>query len=295
MRFLQLDLSRFGPFTDQCFDFSRPGLHVIYGPNEAGKSSTLRAVIGLLFGIPQQSTDDFVHPYADMRVGGCIEDHDGNVISIVRRKGRANTLFDEEGRVLADQVLEKFLGRVDERFFRMMFGLDHRRLRDGGDALLKGEGDAGTSLFAAAAGMTGLAGLLVKIEEEAKDLFLPKGQKPTINAAVRSYRQARGETRAEVLAPDTWLRACEEHDTLSKRIDSLEAERLRLRTELDRLNRLRVCVTSFGHLRKTQTEFEELSHVSDLPVDAAKERQRQVHRLEAAKGDFARLSEEEKR
>ena len=44
MRFDKLLLRAFGPFTDRTLDFAAAapaGLHLIYGPNEAGKSSSL--------------------------------------------------------------------------------------------------------------------------------------------------------------------------------------------------------------------------------------------------------------
>ncbi|MFZ4625210.1 MAG: AAA family ATPase, partial [Rhodoferax sp.] len=44
MKIRQLLLKAFGPFTNTRLDFSGPAnLHLIYGPNEAGKSSALRA------------------------------------------------------------------------------------------------------------------------------------------------------------------------------------------------------------------------------------------------------------
>ena len=44
MRFSRLDILRYGALTDRTLNF-RPNarLHVIYGPNEAGKSSALAA------------------------------------------------------------------------------------------------------------------------------------------------------------------------------------------------------------------------------------------------------------
>ena len=69
MRLARLLLRAFGPFTDAELDLgradpSRPDLHLIYGPNEAGKSSALRAMTDLRFGIPQRSPDDFRTPSA---------------------------------------------------------------------------------------------------------------------------------------------------------------------------------------------------------------------------------------
>ena len=53
MRILQLNLIAFGPFTDCRLDLAagQEGLHVVYGPNEAGKSSALRAISDFFFGI----------------------------------------------------------------------------------------------------------------------------------------------------------------------------------------------------------------------------------------------------
>ena len=55
MKILELALHAFGPFTDAVLDLSagQEGLHLIYGPNEAGKSSALRALRQALFGIPR--------------------------------------------------------------------------------------------------------------------------------------------------------------------------------------------------------------------------------------------------
>ena len=60
MRILRLDPVAFGPFTGAplALDDGHSGLHVVYGPNEAGKSSTLRALRQMLFGIPHNSSDN---------------------------------------------------------------------------------------------------------------------------------------------------------------------------------------------------------------------------------------------
>lgn len=58
MKILQLNLLAFGPFTDTPIDLSegKEGFHLVFGPNEAGKSSALRALRQMVFGIPERST-----------------------------------------------------------------------------------------------------------------------------------------------------------------------------------------------------------------------------------------------
>ncbi|HMO31239.1 AAA family ATPase, partial [Enterovirga sp.] len=48
MRLRRLDLVRYGKFTDRSLDFGersagQPDLHVVFGPNEAGKSTAFAA------------------------------------------------------------------------------------------------------------------------------------------------------------------------------------------------------------------------------------------------------------
>lgn len=54
MKILQLELIAFGGFTHTVLDFSKKptGLHIVYGDNEAGKSTLRCALTHLLFGIP---------------------------------------------------------------------------------------------------------------------------------------------------------------------------------------------------------------------------------------------------
>ena len=59
----ELNLIAFGLFTDRniTFDHDTGGLYIIYGPNEAGKSSALRGLKSVLYGIPEKTQDDFIH------------------------------------------------------------------------------------------------------------------------------------------------------------------------------------------------------------------------------------------
>ena len=58
MRFDQINIPAFGPFTDFQIEFEKSeyDIHLIHGPNEAGKSSLLRAIRGLLYGIPNTTS-----------------------------------------------------------------------------------------------------------------------------------------------------------------------------------------------------------------------------------------------
>ena len=71
MRIRYLRLPAFGIFTEQAVSFApERGLHLIYGPNEAGKSTLLRAIGDALFGIPRISPHAFQHKPASFALFG---------------------------------------------------------------------------------------------------------------------------------------------------------------------------------------------------------------------------------
>ena len=120
MKIKQLDLLAFGPFENKTLDLGEgnAGLVVIYGDNEAGKSSALRATTGLLYGIDERTTDDHLHEKSQLRIGGHLVHSDGSEIRFTRRKGRKETLLHpDDGRVIDDADLVKFQGGVDEKLF----------------------------------------------------------------------------------------------------------------------------------------------------------------------------------
>ena len=133
MKLCRLDLIAFGPFDKTSLDLSagNPGLHVIYGDNEDGKSTTLRATRGLLFGIQGRTTDDHVFKKAQLRIGGRLRRTDGDELSFVRRKGNKDTLRHPDGDApLPENALEPFPGR-HQRTALLEF-VRHRPCRAGG-------------------------------------------------------------------------------------------------------------------------------------------------------------------
>src|SRR5207245_2085980 len=130
VKFLDLRLLAYGPFRDVrlAFEPQPLGLHVIYGLNEAGKSTALRAVKGLLYGIAD-AKDAHMHRTSDLRVGARLGDEHGGTLDVVRRKGNKNTLLDPVDEHPIDEApLKRLLGGVGEEHFVTMFGIDHEGL-----------------------------------------------------------------------------------------------------------------------------------------------------------------------
>lgn len=181
MRLNRLDLVRYGKFTGRSLDFGAktpgsPDLHVVYGPNEAGKSTLFSAFLDFLFGIEHSSGYGFLHPYPTMRIGGEIE-AGGRIFEAYRVKRKQNTLLGPDEQPLPDNLFSAALGSIDRTTYRMMFSLDDDSIEKGGESILKSEGELGTLLFSASSGMPDSNAILSALKAEADGFYKPQGRK----------------------------------------------------------------------------------------------------------------------
>lgn len=286
MRLDSLQLARFGPFTDVALDFSagREGLHVVFGPNEAGKSSTLRALRALLYGIPQRTSDNFVHAYDQLRIGGVLQRRDGATLEIIRRKSARNTLRAADDQTpIADEALEPFLGGVDEATFQAMFGIDHKTLVAGGQAIISGKGRIGELLFAAGAGLVELHRLQEGLQQEIDGLYKPQGQKPKINEGLRQLREVRQAVKDVQLSVDEWARHDSALAAAEAQCQELTAALSARQTERVRLDRINQCLPAIGRWRQEKSRLENLQSAPLLPAGFSEQRASAVTALDSAR------------
>ncbi len=197
MRLGRLDLTRYGKFTDFTLDFGtaapdRPDLHLVYGPNEAGKSTAFAAYLDLLFGIEARSPYGFLHPYGTMRIGGRLEVA-GAEHEIVRIKRQQATLLSPEGRALDEGLIAGELGGIGRGSYKTMFSLDDASLEDGGEEILASKGDLGQLLFSASAGLAELSQTLETLHGEADRFHKAKKQNTALSDLSRRFEELKAE------------------------------------------------------------------------------------------------------
>ncbi len=295
MRLLELHLKAFGHFTDRRLDLSggTQGLHLVYGPNEAGKSSALRALKCLLYGFPARSGDDFLHPYDQLRVGARLRWSDGGEQELLRRKGRRATLLAADGETPLDEaLLAGALQGIDEAVFSSLFGLDHDGLVRGGEELLAQRGDVGQALFAAGLGTRNLRQVLAGLDAEAEALFLPRGSRPRINQALAAQREAKREQAELSLSGREWDGKRRELEAMRAESDALERDLAASQAERSRLQRIRRLQPALGERRDLLLRLEELGPVRLLAGDFGDRRRANREALRAAAAAGARAAAE---
>ncbi|MBB3938205.1 YhaN family protein [Aureimonas phyllosphaerae] len=269
MRFRKLELIRYGGFADRVFDFGEggPDLHLVVGPNEAGKSTALAAIGDLLFGIPGQSSQNWRYDYSQLRLRALIE-HDGETIDVTRRKGNRDTLLQADGTPYTADPLAALLGGLDRTAFERMFGLDHTKLRRGGEGILSGRDDAARITLEAGTGLSHIGTELKKLEEAAVALFKPAGQNPPVNRLLRERTEALGRVRQSSIGDADWTKVRQRRTDAEMRRQALIEEAEAMSREQARLDRIARARAPFARLKEARRELDELRIVPDMAPDA---------------------------
>jgi uncharacterized protein YhaN len=302
---MKIDLFKllaYGPFTDKVLDFSGNGfgLHVVFGPNEAGKSTALRALIGLFYGLGHTTEDAWMHDYSKLAVGASLSLPDKTILNLTRYKRRKNDLINEDtGEPFEQTKLDFMLGNVGKDAFEHAFGISHDSLRQGVGSVLAAGGDLGQALFAATSGINSLKKVMSTLEEQQNKLYKPRAQKSIINAGISRLGALRKEQREVTASHRQWKHLQSRLDDLIRRKKDVSNRLADLTAEISLLSRYRDALQYVTKQTELKHTIEDIGYVPDLSDDFAERRiAAQVGLKEAAQAEqdlIQALAEIEKR
>ena len=271
MRIDRLDLIAYGRFKDVSLDLSggERGLHVIHGPNEAGKSTSLRALEGWLYEFPHQLDDNFRHRNDVIRVGGVLRDEDGSLFESIRRKTKLRSLRGADDDADADdEVLRnRLLGGVDRKTFVQRFTINHKSLSEGGKAALEQGGEFATILFGSGLDLDELRRYRKALRDETESLFKPTGEKPSINKHLRGIADQEKVIAAVSLRGPDWTEGIDRRDELIRLRDGVDGDWMRASAERARLNRIRQAHHDLPRRDQLQRELSALAEIPRVSAD----------------------------
>ncbi len=281
MRIAQLDLKAFGHFTNRRMVFKdTPDFHIVYGPNEAGKTTISRALYGALFGIPERTTDNYLHSNQNLRIGLVLASPTNERLAIMRRKARKNSLLpydpetgEESGVPVTDEQLSAWMGFLSEGLYTSMFGLNHEGLVAGGKALSEGKGDLGQSLFEAGSGLASVWRLREILQEEADSLFRPHTRAATaINKAITQYTATRKEAKDAQVKPTEWSLLQQKKDAAQAAHEETKVHWQRIKARESHLERLVIVLPDVAERWILHKSLSALGRVRKLAEDASSAR-----------------------
>lgn len=276
----------FGVFRDYEVNNLPAGLTVFAGPNEAGKSTLLAFLRGVLFGFPDGRSREAGHvPLRGGRHGGRIilEGRDGDCIVerfVGSRQPVRVTLPD--GRPAADADLNTLLGGADDRLFRSVFAFSLTELQSFESLSAEGVRDR---IFSAGIAGTGRSsrGASQQLRTRTETLLNERGQ-ATINDLVH-------ELEAMNERIDAARRASMGHAELLAHELGCRGEIERLTIEMESLNRTRAhhqllldAWPIYDELQVVSADLERCGSTPDYPAQAEAKLAAALQALENATG-----------
>ena len=264
MKFEKLVLEKYGNYENREVVFrSDAHLHVIVGPNEAGKTSALSAIGDLLFGFPHTTTYDFLHTAQALRLGAVLRLQDGAHLGFRRRKGRSNTIVDASDKPIGDDLLDMVLRNFDRATFEKDYGLTAERLRKGGNELLQAGGDLAQSLAAGSTGLSALNRLRTTLQAEADELFTPrKTASKAFYVAADAYTEQTKALREAIVSADAVKQAEIACTEFTAQLTALEEEHKEISRDIARLKRVKQTRPKLAQISAAE---DALAAMSDLP------------------------------
>lgn len=275
MRIRKLGLRRYGKFTDAAIDFGErragaPDLHIVYGPNEAGKSTAMSACMDLLYGIPHQSRFNFLHPYQAMRIEAEL-DILGTARSFSRIKLPHNSLLDDAGNPVADAVLFGELGGLDRSAYQTMFCLDDETLEAGGESILASKGDLGHLLFSATAGLADLSDRLGSARAEAESFYRSGKRSGSLADLKKELAALKDERDRTDTIASSYSRLTIERDEATSAYDEAIAQRGRTQARIDEVQRFINALPRLRTFRAIRADLLPLASLPDAPSTWARD------------------------
>lgn len=321
MRIRRISIDGYGRFTGLDLEF-HPGLQVIIGPNEQGKS-TIRAFIGdMLYGQKSSTMRRIYDESNELRIpwnnpdcyGGTLlyQLDRGNEIEVVRNFDRERESVQIYDRTHAREITSEFqrLRNREIDFASVHLGLGrevflntatigHFSLEELGDEAALGQikekllslADTGGESESADAALRRLAERIASIgQPNARSKPLPKARE-ALDALEREYQAALGVHRELERTGETRRALLDKIEALRERKLGLE-EDLRLLEAHERARRLSEAEELHQRIDLLTKESFALSSVREFPLDMSPDIQRAENRLNTARVQIERTRDE---
>lgn len=196
MKIEKLIIYGFGKHENVTIDLGA-NMNVLYGENEAGKTTIQQFILHILFGFPQRnSTMLRYEPKSDGKYGGQLQlvDEVYGRCTVERVRGKSAgdvTVYFEDGKRGGEEALQQLLRQYDRASFEAIFSFSLLQLQ-GFEKMDEGE----LSRTLLASGTTGVDSLLkleTKMAKEMDELFKKSGRNPLLNVKIKEIRTLESE------------------------------------------------------------------------------------------------------
>lgn len=223
MRIKSLHIYQYGKFSNQTFHFSVSPVQLIYGLNEAGKTTMMSFIESMLFGFPKTKKYE---PKTGGVYGGVLEAEHPEIgaVKIERTKGTAEKLrvYTEKGEVKHGDFLKQLFQGTDRALYKAIYSFDVFGLQE--IHAVNREKIGEFLLFSSLFGAEAVSKLDSKLTKESERLYKPNGRNPQLNQELETLKQLGAKLKQAEEEEAGYHQLLEEKRTLEARLAAAETE-----------------------------------------------------------------------
>lgn len=273
MQVKSFHIERFGALQEQNVEALSPGLNIILGLNEAGKSTTLNFFRAIFCGYNRNRRQ--LDPRAEKNRGGgslYLQSRDLGEVRLLRRPGAHGgkaELFDAQGHKLPDSSLSRLLHGINPSLFDNVYGFSLKELQ----AIDSLQGEEVSRVFSGA--MAGLGSIspadaLERLDKEMKELYAPRSGR--IVQSIMALERLQREIQDLGPALPRYLELATEKSGLEETKSALSVEARALRRQKSELDLLRLLHPRWQELCRLRAELADLRDPGLTLASDARER-----------------------
>jgi uncharacterized protein YhaN len=276
MRLTEIDIDRFRIWRSLLLRLDPKGLNVIYGPNEAGKTTLMRFIRSTLYGYEPLSTEPAWHrPDAEQPWRGALRcEHGGRTWRIHRRaefegRGKLRLSGGPEG-IDKEQAVTNLLSGTSEEVYTDIFAVGVRELQQ---LATLGTNQVAEYIYGLSLGHQGrqILDALGDVRERRALMFGEDNRSGKIPQLFDRYAKLSAGRKNTGVARDKHAKLTRRRRELTTEIDELQQREDAIRNELRGLRFLQTCHKPWKRIRELQEELAKLPVIPTNPTEALKQ------------------------
>ena len=267
MRIRELEIENFGVFRNRQFQFE-PGVQIVYGQNEAGKTTLLELVRQLLFGFPHRNAYAINDHHGPLCAKATVEMADGQRVWFRRRKGRpdrvAGEIEDNRRVTEVDQRwLTAALGKATGELYKNVFGFSLKELADGTESLR--DANLTEALYGGGIGnIANVQRVRSSLASETKRLFNTRSAKSEIRRLLEQIDEDQQDWHNAQVSPAQHREMLADQINADQEVDALKQQRKELGQQA---NQRRCQLDALAIHRQLLKATKELANLPAAAVD----------------------------
>ncbi|MEX2139416.1 MAG: AAA family ATPase [Pirellulales bacterium] len=279
MKFTQLDVSGFGVWSSLELQSLSPQLTVIYGPNEAGKTTILECLRGVLYGFSPMRRDRYLPPVHGGEGGGsvglCIDRQSHTIARLDdgSRLAGGVTVTGPDGSTQGESQLRELLRGIDETAFTNIFSVGLRELQE---LATLNDSEVASWLYDLSTGLEGvsISDTLRELRASRARLVSPAGEKSQVIDLLSQRDALRAEIEELSTLHDRYWRLSIEQAAAGEAIRAAETSLATRDAEVQKLDAALAIRGPWGERALLDEKLAAYGGLGDFPADA-------LRRLEA--------------